>query len=124
MLIEPFTEEVVPCNKAAVLAALPTPTNGVLLYDKLPSDCDIFKMHTANEKFPDAEPMVAVTCESDDLDKVTECLTGKGEEARYKNPKTGLEFEWTVIPPGFYRSQEGWNTSKFAADFEEEEEKE
>ena len=124
MLIEPFTEEVVPCNESAVMAAMPHPTNGVLMYKKLPGDCDVFKMHMADEKFPDQEPMVAVTCDSDDLGKVMESLMGKGEEMRYKNPKTGLEFEWTTIPPGFYRSNEGWNKSKFASDFEEEEEKE
>ena len=124
MLIEPFTEEVVPCNESAVMAAMPHPTNGVLMYKKLPGDCDVFKMHMADEKFPDQEPMVAVTCDSDDLGKVMESLMGKGEEMRYKNPKTGLEFEWTTIPPGFYRSNEGWNKAKFASDFEEEEEKE
>ena len=124
MLVDPFTAEVVPCNESAVMAHMPVPQNGVLLYKKLPGDCDVFKMHTANEKFPDADPMVAVTCDGDDLEKVMESLQGKGEEPRYKNPKNGLEFEWTIVPPGFYRSQEGWNKGKFAADFEEEEEKE
>ena len=50
MLVEPFTEEVVPCNESAVMANLPHPTNGVLMYKKLPGDCDVFKMHMADEK--------------------------------------------------------------------------
>ena len=47
-------------------------SSGILMYKKLPGDCDVFKLHLADEKFPEMEPMIAVTCDTDDLSKVFE----------------------------------------------------
>lgn len=116
MLLEPYTEEVVPCNAAATLAAMPQPENGVLLYKKLPGDCEAYKLHVANDQFPEEPPLLAITCDTDDLGKVLDAVIGDGEEPRYANPKTGLEFEWTIAPPGFYGKPKGWDTAKHLSD--------
>lgn len=118
--IEPYTEEVVPCNAAATLAAMPQPDDGFLLYKKLPGDCEAYKLHYADNDFPDAEPAFAVTCDTDDLGKVLDSVIGDGEAPRYINPKTGLEFEWTVAPPGFYTKAKGWETGKLPEEFEDD----
>mmetsp|Transcript_2704 Transcript_2704/g.8494 ORF Transcript_2704/g.8494 Transcript_2704/m.8494 type:complete len:168 (-) Transcript_2704:1343-1846(-) len=114
----PFTEEVVPCNRAATLLAMPQPEEGAVLYKKLPGDCEVFKLHLADETFPDVEPALAVTCDSDDVGKVLESMLGDGSKPRYLNPKTGLEFEWTVAPPGFYAAPKGWDKPKTAEEIQ------
>ncbi|KAJ1460615.1 hypothetical protein M885DRAFT_509689 [Pelagophyceae sp. CCMP2097] len=114
-----YAGEAVPANAAAALASLAQPGDGLLLYKKLPGDCEIFKLHLANERFPEQAPVLAVTCDVDDLDKVLEAVLGDHEAPRYVNPKTGLEFEWTVAPPGFYKPAGGWDEGKTAQDFED-----
>lgn len=116
-----YAEEIVPANSAAAMASAPSPEDGLLLYKKLPGDCEAYRMHVADDSFPDAEPLVAVTCDTDDVAKVLDSVLGDGLPPRYLNPKTGLEFEWTTPPPGFYVKPKGWDSPKVVQDFAEAE---
>mmetsp|Transcript_8254 Transcript_8254/g.21382 ORF Transcript_8254/g.21382 Transcript_8254/m.21382 type:complete len:164 (-) Transcript_8254:49-540(-) len=115
--VEPYTEELVPANAAATMAEMPQTDGGLLLYKKLPGDVEVHKMHVADENFPDNGPYLSVTCDTDDVAKVVDAVLGDGSKPRYKNPKTGLEFEWTVAPPGFFAKPSGWDKPKIVEDF-------
>lgn len=97
--VVPYTEEVVPANAAARLKA--TPHGDLRLYKGLPKDCEVTTMAVADDAFPDAKPLPAIVCDTDDVPKVLESLFGDQEPPRYKT-KTGLEFEWTTPPVGFH----------------------
>ena len=57
LLVEPFTEEVVPANAAAVLAHLPSAgADAAYCYAKPPGDADVYKLHGADNRAPEACP--------------------------------------------------------------------
>ena len=57
LLVEPFTEEVVPANAAAVLAHLPSAgADAAYCYAKPPGDADVYKLHAADNRAPEALP--------------------------------------------------------------------
>ena len=117
LLVEPFTEEVVPANAAAVLAHLPSAgPDAAYCYAKPPGDADVYKLHSADNRAPEALPTLTVEHDPDDLAKVKAAIDGDGEPPLYYNPKTGFEFEWVVAPPGFYSVKEGWAFSKTKAE--------
>mmetsp|Transcript_2905 Transcript_2905/g.4053 ORF Transcript_2905/g.4053 Transcript_2905/m.4053 type:complete len:163 (+) Transcript_2905:11-499(+) len=120
--VKPYSEDLIPANAAAAIKALPCDENGLLLYKKLPGDCEVYKMHMADDTNPDALPMPGIVCDADDLTKVLQSIVGDAEGPRYKNPKSGLEFEWTEPPPGFYQSKPGWDIPKQVSDQESEKE--
>jgi len=117
LLVEPFTEEVVPANAAAVLAHLPSAgADAAYCYAKPPGDADVYKLHAADNRAPEALPTLTVEHDPDDLAKVKAAIDGDGEPPLYYNPSTGFEFEWVVAPPGFYGVKEGWSSSKTKAE--------
>jgi len=117
LLVEPFTEEVVPANAAAVLAHLPSAgADAAYCYAKPPGDADVYKLHAADNRAPEALPTLTVEHDPDDLAKVKSAIDGDGEPPLYFNPKTGFEFEWVVPPPGFYSVKEGWAAAKTKAE--------
>jgi len=96
-----FTDVVEPCNSAARLAATPQ-DGGLRLYKALPKDCAVVKMAVADDTFPDARPLPAIVADVDDLPKVFDSVFGDREPPRYKSAASGLEFEFTTPPAGFY----------------------
>ena len=117
LLVEPYTEEVVPANAAAVLAHLPSAgPDAAYCYAKPPGDADVYKLHAADNRAPEALPTLTVEHDPDDLAKVKAAIDGDGEPPLYYNPATGFEFEWVVAPPGFYSVKEGWASSKTKAE--------
>ena len=117
LLVDPFTEEVVPANAAAVLAHLPSAgSDAAYCYAKPPGDADVYKLHAADNRAPEALPTLTVEHDPDDLAKVKSAIDGDGEPPLYYNPATGFEFEWVVAPPGFYGVKEGWASSKTKAE--------
>ena len=117
LLVEPFTEEVVPANAAAVLAHLPSAgSDAAYCYAKPPGDADVYKLHAADNRAPEALPSLTVEHDPDDLAKVKAAIDGDGEPPLYYNPSTGFEFEWVVAPPGFYGVKDGWASSKTKAE--------
>ena len=117
LLVEPYTEEVVPANAAAVLAHLPSAgPDAAYCYAKPPGDADVYKLHAADNRAPEALPTLTVEHDPDDLAKVKAAIDGDGEPPLYCNPSTGFEFEWVVAPPGFYSVKEGWASSKTKAE--------
>ena len=71
-------------------------------YAKPPGDADVYKLHGADNRAPEALPSLTVEHDPDDLAKVKAAVDGDGEPPLYFNPATGFEFEWVVAPPGFY----------------------
>ena len=117
LLVEPFTEEVVPANAAAVLAHLPSAgSDAAYCYAKPPGDADVYKLHAADNRAPEALPTLSVEHDPDDLAKVKAAVDGDGEPPLYYNPSTGFEFEWVVPPPGFYGVKDGWAAAKTKAE--------
>ena len=117
LLVEPFTDEVVPANAAAVLAHLPSAgADAAYCYAKPPGDADVYKLHAADNRAPEALPSLTVEHDPDDLAKVKSAIDGDGEPPLYYNPSTGFEFEWVVAPPGFYGVKDGWASSKTKAE--------
>ena len=56
--------------------------------------------------------MLAAVCMSDQMQEVLDCMCGADEAPKFRNPKTGLEFEWTTPPPGFFGPGQGkWGQS-------------
>ena len=85
-------------------------------YAKPPGDADVYKLHGADNRAPEALPSLTVEHDPDDLAKVKAAIDGDGEPPLYYNPSTGFEFEWVVAPPGFYGVKEGWAASKTKAE--------
>lgn len=120
LLVKPYEEEVVPANASAVLVHLPSAGPAACYaFGKPPGDADVYKLHHADDRSPDALPSLTVQHDPDDLAKVKRAMDGDGEPPLYFNPATGFEFEWTVPPPGFYGVKEGWAQSKMKAAFAE-----
>lgn len=120
LLVKPYEEKVVSANASAVLAHLPSAgPDACYAFGKPPGDADVYKLHHADDRSPDALPSLTVQHDPDDLAKVKSAMDGDGEPPLYFNPATGFEFEWTVPPPGFYGVKEGWAAPKMKADFVE-----
>lgn len=122
----PYTEALEPANAAALLAATPDADGATTLAKEPPAGVEFFKLHVADEKFPEAPAMLACNCMSDQLEDVLEAMMGTrgggpSEPERYRNPKSGLEFEWVVPPANFYdKAAPGWEAGKMAEDVQAE----
>ena len=61
LLVEPFTEEVVPANAAAVLAHLPSAgADAAYCYAKPTGDADVYKLRGADNRAPEALSLIHI----------------------------------------------------------------
>jgi hypothetical protein len=120
---KPYEETLEPANAAAILASTPQADDGsAVLWKEPPPGVDFFRVHLADEEFPEVPPMLGCVCSSDQLEDVLECMMGSNEQPRYRNPTTGLEFEWTSAPANFYGPAAGnWGVPRMAEELEKKE---
>ena len=106
---KPYAATLEPANAQAILAIARREGGGaaggdaddeVTLFKAPPAGVTFYRLHAADENYPEALPQLAASCAPDQLESVLDCMRGLDDAPRWRNPETGLEFEWTTPPPG------------------------
>ena len=117
---KPYEATLEPANAQAILAiaqreggaaAGGDADDEITLFKEPPAGVEFFRLHAADENYPEALPQLAASCASDQLESVLDCMRGLDDAPRWRNPETGLEFEWTTPPPGCASARLGFARS-------------
>ena len=98
---KPYEATLEPANAQAILAISRREGGGgvdggdaddeVTLFKPPPAGAVFYRLHAADENYPEALPTLAASCAPDQLEEMLDCMRGLDDAPRWRNPETGLE---------------------------------
>ena len=106
---KPYEATLEPANAQAILAISRREGGGgvdggdaddeVTLFKPPPAGAVFYRLHAADENYPEALPTLAASCAPDQLEEMLDCMRGLDDAPRWRNPETGLECAGPPPPP-------------------------